>query len=549
MSGFTDILFGAFTTFLERFSAWYAGICDAGFSPDLGALVRNAVLLALWLGSGFAAATVAEMRGRNRLLHFLLGLAAPYAYPLLMPKLLPRLHETAKADDQAAAEAVTDVVPESHLKSVRNRDEDEDADEADLLEPPADALDQSYFSRIATDETGAPRGPFIFEFDDGRVLEVERIISALDQLVVVEVLQAGAKPRTVRCPYGKIAACRLKEDWAQQAAPALDPVAVPIPQPSETSAPMPEMTSPVSDASPTIRGHGTQSTVSESSRRYVLLAPGTIIGNARIIKELGRGGMAVVYRGQHTALDIAVAVKVLSCSIDEVDPEYSERFLREAKYAAQIKHDNVVGVMDAGHDAANNCHYIILEYVSAGTVADVLRDGNAIDEENAIKIGIAVASALEVAAKHNIVHRDIKPANMMITDEGVIKVADLGIAKQIEKSDDRHLTLPNTIIGSPVYMSPEQISDFCRVDTRSDIYSLGVSLFHMLTGKPPYLGETHIATLTKVINDPVPDPRTLNPALSAGVAEACMTMMAKDPHDRYQTPTEVLVALFRLLGQ
>jgi len=279
----------------------------------------------------------------------------------------------------------------------------------------------------------------------------------------------------------------------------------------------------------------------------VVLAAGTIIGNARIIKELGRGGMAVVYRAQHCTLDIAVAVKVLSCAVDEVDPEYSERFLREARYAAQIKHDNVVAVMDAGRDAGHNCYYIVLEYISGGTVADILRDGNRIDEENSIKIALAVASALEVTAKHKIVHRDIKPANMMITEDGIIKVSDLGIAKRIEKSDDQHLTLPNTIIGSPVYMSPEQISDFHRVDSRSDLYSLGVSLFHMLTGQPPFLGPSHIATLTKVINDPVPDPRSLNPELSAEVARVCMTMMAKDPEQRYQTPTEALVALRRLL--
>jgi tRNA A-37 threonylcarbamoyl transferase component Bud32 len=556
MSGITDILFGSFGAFFQRLFAWHARLQESGFSPDTGVLIRNAILVALWLGSGFAAATIAENRGRSRLPHFLLGLLAPWIYPIVMSRLLPRLHEIIR-DSQAEeehAKSDPDEVPASHLKSTRAAEEEGLV--ADGSAPPEDLpaiLDQAYFARIATDETGAVRGPFIFEFDDGRVLEVCRISSTMEQLVVVEVAQASGKPRTVRCPYNKITSCRLKTDWLQMGAPSLAPAAVrppskppPAAEPPPTAAMLAAM---VTDTSPTIHGEGTHSTVADSNQRYVLLAPGTIIGNARIIKELGRGGMAIVYRAQHTALDIAVAVKVLSCNVDEVDPEYSERFLREAKYAAQIKHDNVVAVMDAGRDHAKNCYYIVLEYISGGTVADVLRDNNAIDEENAVKIAIAVASALEVAAKHNIVHRDIKPANMMITDDGIIKVSDLGIAKQIEKTDDRHLTLANTIIGSPVYMSPEQINDFRAVDTRTDIYSLGVSLFHMLTGKPPYFGETHIATLTKVINDPVPNPRDLKPDLSPEVAEVCMTMMAKFPTDRYQTPTEVLVALFRLLGQ
>jgi serine/threonine protein kinase len=271
------------------------------------------------------------------------------------------------------------------------------------------------------------------------------------------------------------------------------------------------------------------------------LSPGQILGKCRVEQEIGRGGMGAVYRGIHTTLDIPVAIKVLPPHIDRQHKEFSARFMREAQLAAKLKHPNIMAVMDAGRDEATGLCYIVLEWVDGGSLEELIL-GGPLYPPRAVEIIRDAAVALAAAAKVGIVHRDIKPANIMLTGEGKVKVADLGLAKEMNEGG-AGLTSTGIAMGTPAYMSPEQANSARDADIRSDIYSLGATLYHLLTGALPYNGETTINILTKVISDPVPDPRDLQLELPARLAETCMKMMAKEPFDRYQTPEDVIDAL------
>ena len=268
------------------------------------------------------------------------------------------------------------------------------------------------------------------------------------------------------------------------------------------------------------------------------LPPGHLLGKCRIEKELGKGGMGAVYLARHTTLDVPVAVKVLPPQVAQQSPEFAERFLREARLAAQLRHPNVVPVMDADRDEATGLHYIVQEYVDGGSIRDKMRKGP-IDEKNALRVVTAVAKALDAAAQHGIVHRDIKPDNILLSREGTVKLADLGLAKRVGE-ESSGLTLTTSPMGTPFYMSPEQIQDVKRVDIRSDLYSLGATLFHMMTGVPPFQGDNVYSIIHKVMNDPVPDPREKKPEISDFAARICMRMMSKEPGTRPQTPKALL---------
>ena len=167
--------------------------------------------------------------------------------------------------------------------------------------------------------------------------------------------------------------------------------------------------------------------------------------------------------------------------------------------------------MDADRDPATGLLYIVFEYVDGGSVGALLRKG-AIEERRALAIVAGVAEALAAAAERHIVHRDIKPDNIMLTAKGEVKLADLGLAKDC--GEDMGMTLPNTVMGTPAYLSPEQARNARDADARSDIYSLGATLYRMVTGRAPFEGETTFAVLTKIAQDPTPDPREKNPQLS-----------------------------------
>ncbi|MCC6739956.1 MAG: protein kinase [Planctomycetia bacterium] len=267
----------------------------------------------------------------------------------------------------------------------------------------------------------------------------------------------------------------------------------------------------------------------------VALRPGQIIGKCVIVRELGRGGMGAVYLAKHTTLDVPVAVKVLPPSIARSE-QYAERFLREARLAATMRHPNVLAVMDADRDPATGLFYMVMEYVDGGSIADRLARGP-LPEKAAAQVVTGVARALSTAEKQGIVHRDIKPANILVTKDGRVKLADLGLAKRAGQAE---ITQSAAALGTPFYMSPEQIQDSKRVDIRSDIYSLGATFYHMLTGRPPYPGQEVYEVLHRVMTAPVPNPKESRPELSESNTAICMRMMEKDAVKRYQSPTDVL---------
>jgi serine/threonine protein kinase len=272
------------------------------------------------------------------------------------------------------------------------------------------------------------------------------------------------------------------------------------------------------------------------------LPAGYVLGKCRIEKLLGRGGMGAVYLARHQTLDTPVAVKVMPPDVAARSPDYAERFLREAKVAAQLKHPNVLAVMDADRDLATGLTYIVQEYMDGGSVGDKLRKGP-LPEAKANAVLIAMLKALSLAAKKSIVHRDIKPDNILLSKDGRVKLADLGLAKRTDESGG--VTQDTSAFGTPHYMSPEQFQDARSVDTRSDLYSLGATYYHLLTGRPPFPGTQIYEVLQKVMSSPVPDPRDKVPAVSERAARVCVKMMMKTPRLRYQTPDEVLEDLER----
>ena len=272
---------------------------------------------------------------------------------------------------------------------------------------------------------------------------------------------------------------------------------------------------------------------------------GQVIGKYEIVKKIGRGGMGVIYLARHTQLDALRALKVLSGEKRDGGTHVAERFLREARIASQIRHPNVVEVMDVETDPDLGISYIVMEYVDGGSLRQILRTQSKLNLEQAIVTVQGVAAALSVAAGHKIVHRDIKPDNIMFTKDGRVKLADLGIAKKDDEEDN--LTKTNVMMGTPAYLSPEQVENPKAVDIRSDIYSLGATFYEMLTGQVPYPGKTSYDILRKIFSSPVPDPRSVNPEIPQEIAALTMKMLAKEPGKRFQTPEQLLDALSKLI--
>ena len=271
---------------------------------------------------------------------------------------------------------------------------------------------------------------------------------------------------------------------------------------------------------------------------------GKTIGNYRIISMLGKGGMGAVYKARHIHLDKTVALKVLPPKLAR-NRMYVERFQREARLAAKISHPNVVQVFDVGEESG--LHYLCMEFVDGETVGDMIKRDGKINETRAIKIVLEVARALEEVDEYGIIHRDIKPENIMLTRKGLAKLGDLGIARQTQ-SQDATLTSAGAAMGTPSYMAPEQARGAHEVDARADIYSLGASLFHMVTGKLPFQGKSANEIIIKLASQPVPDPRTIAPDLSDNVAELILRMMAKDPNERHQNAATLVAELEALVA-
>jgi serine/threonine-protein kinase len=259
------------------------------------------------------------------------------------------------------------------------------------------------------------------------------------------------------------------------------------------------------------------------------------IAGYRLTAVLGEGAMGTVYRAKQLSLDRDVAIKVLSPELAN-DPAYVERFLREAKAVARLNHTNIVSGIDVGE--ADGLKYFVMEYADGNTVAFLINRGGPLDEERALLLAQQVTRALDHAYRNGLVHRDVKPENVIITRDGVAKLCDLGLARLEEHGPEGAAKM-----GTPSYISPEQARGDADVDIRSDIYSLGATIFDMLAGRPPFEAETPGALLAKHLTQPPPSVRSLAPDVSPATEAIVAKCLAKRREDRYQTPAEMLKAL------
>ncbi|HET9248975.1 MAG TPA: Stk1 family PASTA domain-containing Ser/Thr kinase [Actinomycetota bacterium] len=265
----------------------------------------------------------------------------------------------------------------------------------------------------------------------------------------------------------------------------------------------------------------------------------TLGGRYRVERELGRGGMAKVFLGTDTVLGRPVAVKVLAPQFVD-DEGFVQRFRREAQAAASIQHPHIVSVFDTGSD--DGVHFIVMEYVEGRTLAEILAGGGRILPDRAIDIAMDACRALEAAHARGVIHRDIKPGNIMLDARGDVKVTDFGIARVTTTADTVAQTA--AILGTASYLSPEQAQGQ-PVDGRSDIYSLACVVYEMVTGRPPFLGDSPVAVASKqVLEQPTP-PSRLNPDVTADLDAVILRGLAKNPANRYQSAEEMRADLER----
>ncbi|HEX6506329.1 MAG TPA: protein kinase, partial [Chloroflexota bacterium] len=266
--------------------------------------------------------------------------------------------------------------------------------------------------------------------------------------------------------------------------------------------------------------------------------PDTLLNDRyRLEEPVGEGGMATVYRAVDTRLGRSVAVKVLHPEYARDQP-FLTRFQQEAEFAASLgAHPNIVAIYDIGQDGG--LHYIVMEYVEGRNLKDMIRESAPLPVNEAFSIGRQVASALDFAHKRGLVHRDIKPQNIMVTDAGVAKVTDFGIARSLSASQ---LTRTGMVIGTAHYFSPEQAQGMPAAPA-SDIYSLGVVLYEMLTGHLPFDADTPIGVAMQHLHSDPPPPWEYNPALSTRAAAVVLRALEKDPERRYRDAAEFASAL------
>ena len=269
---------------------------------------------------------------------------------------------------------------------------------------------------------------------------------------------------------------------------------------------------------------------------------GRLLGNRyEILENIGNGGMAMVYKAKDQVLNRFVAVKILRDEFT-TDSEFIKRFSIEAQAAASISHPNIVSVYDVGNE--DNLYYIVMELIKGKTLKEIIvEEGNPLPWKWSTNIAIQIASALETAHRNNIVHRDIKPHNIIITEDGVAKVTDFGIAKAVSNST---ITAFGSTIGSVHYFSPEHARGGFT-DAKSDLYSLGVVMYEMLTGKVPFDADTPVSVALKHMQEePVP-PKKINPEIPLALNDIILKAMRKDTTLRYQNATEMIIDLNRAL--
>ena len=258
-------------------------------------------------------------------------------------------------------------------------------------------------------------------------------------------------------------------------------------------------------------------------------------GNYEILRQIGEGGMGTVYKARHVKLGSFAAVKFLPAHLAR-DANFVQRFEREARLAAQLSSPYSVRTFDVGE--VEGMHHILMEYVEGESLDELLTREGQMEEKRALRVTRDVATALEEAHETGIIHRDIKPGNILLTRRGAPKLADLGLAKSVE-AEQVSLTSVGAILGTPSYMSPEQAMGLPDLDARTDIFSLGATLYRMVVGDLPFKGETPVNVMHKIATEPLSTPLTRNPALSRDTAAIICKMMAKERKDRYHSMAEV----------
>lgn len=266
------------------------------------------------------------------------------------------------------------------------------------------------------------------------------------------------------------------------------------------------------------------------------LQAGQTLGSYRIINEIGTGGMASVYKAYQASMDRNVAIKVLPKQLAESD-EFVKRFQQEARTIAKLEHPYILPVFDYGEE--NGITYFVMRYLEAGTLKEKIQAGPLLLKE-VDRIFTQLADALGYAHAQGVIHRDLKPANTLVDANGNLFLTDFGIAKLLESASPR-LTQTDAILGTPAYISPEQAAAL-DVDQRSDIYSLGIILYEMVTGHLPFTADTPLAVILKHLQDPLPLPSKIKPDISPAIEQVILKALAKDPDDRFATTNDFLSA-------
>ncbi|MHC5053257.1 MAG: bifunctional serine/threonine-protein kinase/formylglycine-generating enzyme family protein [Planctomycetota bacterium] len=261
-----------------------------------------------------------------------------------------------------------------------------------------------------------------------------------------------------------------------------------------------------------------------------------MVAGYELMEKLGEGGMGVVYKARQLSLDRVVALKILPEKMGR-DREFAGRFMREARLAARLDHVNIVRALDVGE--AQGVRYFAMELVEGEDVGSVLDREGKMAEARAIDIIIQAARALDHAHSHQLIHRDIKPDNILLTEGGIAKVADLGLARSTDEHTTR-MTVTGTAMGTPHYISPEQARGEADIDIRTDIYSLGVTFYHMASGTPPFQGSSAAIVITRRLTEEPPSVRDVAPEVSEGTAQVVRKMMARERENRYANPAELL---------
>ncbi len=305
---------------------------------------------------------------------------------------------------------------------------------------------------------------------------------------------------------------------------------------------------PTGDDPPTVLSSFKPSSaiIGEPSSSIARELAGEMLAHFRLDDYIGVGGMGAVFRATDIRLDRPVALKILPPE-QAKEPEIVSRFQHEARAAARLDHENIARVYFIGED--RGLHFIAFEFVDGVNVRELIQQCGPLSPQEVVNYALQITGALVHAVTRSVVHRDIKPSNIIITSSGRAKLVDMGLARNFERRQDGGITQSGITLGTFDYISPEQARDPRTADIRSDIYSLGCTLFHMLTGRPPFPEGTLLQKLLKHQEEAPPDPRAFNPRIPADLAEAVMRMMAKEPSERRQTPQELLAEFLEIAAR